>query len=208
MLLTFHGRTDAAARTQSDAHFAAINYSVLCVAIQETSDNAFTYGSDLIGRLVSLATPDPDSTTVSDMLRVSLTDENAQYLAIVAKNVGVEWNATLALGAYISNQNTTIFFQYANAQINNVFARLFSAARFKPTVRVYGCSVTGVMLKMVLLQTGTYTIMDQLSGLDFDGASSDRASYLFWTAIWRLNILTYKACLFGEIRLHSLRQRD
>lgn len=138
MLLTFHGRTDAAARTQSDAHFAAINYSVLCVAIQETSDNAFTYGSDLIGRLVSLATPDPDSTTVSDMLRVSLTDENAQYLAIVAKNVGVEWNATLALGAYISNQNTTIFFQYANAQINNVFARLFSAARFKPTVRVDG----------------------------------------------------------------------
>ena len=50
--------------------------------------------------------------------------------------------------------------------------------------------------------------MDQLSGLDFDGASSDRASYLFWTAIWRLNILTYKACLFGETRLHSLRQRD
>lgn len=68
--------------------------------------------------------------------------------------------------------------------------------------------MTGVMLNMILIQTGTYTVMDQLSGLDFDGASSDRASYLFWTAIWRLNILTYKACLFGEIRLHSLRQRD
>ena len=100
-------------------------------------DNVLTAGLFVTIGLQNL-TQSNNNTSVAEMLEFAATSTDGGPIAIFAAGLGVDWNATLEMGAYMVSGNTTKFFQYVNAQTYGLFTRLYSLARFKPTVSACG----------------------------------------------------------------------